>query len=417
MRALCILYVAAGLAANPCAARAAEFTYSENSSQDIARRLDIPVFYALPKSAWLELPKTINTTDRLTEFRDPKYKDNSAHIGLRIVSTKRVGFSKRITQSGLIQTGDILLSFRPEWGGAGVYPNIQMGVSHAGMAYLAPNGIIRHIDNPMDDETLGRGDFTGEHYRTLKFMHVIRPRGLTDAQRKNLAAWAQQLASRVKQIYPKQVAFNKDYNAPKYRPGRSLDFVKSFGQAALGQTTASDKPLDMFCSEFAWSLLALRNCDPVNGSAFQGGRIPSCIKPAMTPMRATGSFITSRSRFTKAGLSDGPLLVIDAMQLPIAERDALLDTVFTEDTSRAAKMSEGHRQVAKDMQPKFEPLKTYYKAVEKGGMSRIQAYFISRGFRRALPDNYSPTSYLINTLLPPNNRSRTMDYVATIMFE
>ena len=80
-------------------------------------------------------------------------------------------------------------------------------------------------------------------------------------------------------------------------------------------------------------------------------------------------------------------------------------------------MSEGHRQVAKDMQPKFEPLKTYYKAVEKGGMSRIQAYFISRGFRRSMPDNYSPTSYLINTLLPSNNTSRTMDYVATIMFE
>ncbi|MGD9669914.1 MAG: hypothetical protein AB7U75_12770 [Hyphomicrobiaceae bacterium] len=417
MRVLGALLFAAGLAANPHIARAAEFIYSETASQDMAKRLDIPVFYTLPESAWLALPKTIDTTDRLIEFRYPKYKDNGAHVGLRIVTTKRVGFSKRITQSGLIQTGDILLSFRPEWGGAGIYPNIQMGVSHAGMAYLAPNGIIRHIDNPMDGETLGRGDFTGEHYRTLKFMHVIRPRGLTEAQRKNLAAWAQQLASHAKQIYPKQVAFNKDYNDPKYRPGKPLDFVKSFGQAALGQTTVGDKPLDMFCSEFAWSLLALRSCDPADGNAFQGGRIPSCIKPALTPMRATGSFITSRSRFTKAGLADGPLLVVDALRLPNAERDALLDSVFVEDTSRAAKMSEGHRQVAKDMQPKFEPLKKYYKAVEKGGLSRIGAYFISRGFRQSMPDNYSPTSYLINTLLPSNNASRKMDYVATIMFE
>lgn len=417
MRVLGALLLAAGLVANPNFTCAAEFTYSESTSQDIARRLDVPVFYTVPESAWLELPKTINTTDQLIEFRYPKYKDNAAHVGLRIVKTKRVGFSKRITQSGLIQTGDILLSFRPEWGGAGTYPNIQLGVSHAGMAYLAPNGIIRHMDNPMDVETLGRGDFTSEHYHTLKFMHVIRPRGLTEAQRKNLAAWAQQLANRTKQVYPTQVAFNKDYNNPKYRSGKSPEFVKTFGQAALGQSTSSGQPLDLFCSEFAWSLLALRSCDPGDGSVFQSSRIPSCIKPAMTPMRATGSFITSRSRFTKAGLADGPLLVVDALQLPNSERDALLDSVFIEDTSRAAKMSEGHRQVAKDMQPKFEPLKTYYKAVEKGGMSRIQAYFISRGFRRSMPDNYSPTSYLINTLLPSNNTSRTMDYVATIMFE
>lgn len=417
MRALSALLFAAGLAAGPQIARAAEFVYSERTNQEIARRFDIPVFFTLPATAWLPLPKTINTTDRLIEFRYPKFKDNAARVGLRIVATNRVGFSKRITQSGLIQTGDILLSFRPEWGGAGTYPNIQMGVSHAGMAYLAPNGIIRHIDNPMDDETLGRGDFLSEHYRTLKFMHVIRPRGLTEAQRENLAAWAQRLASGTRRIYPRQVAFNNDYNEPKYQPGKSLDFVKFLGQAALGQTADGGKPLGMFCAEFVWSLLALRGCDPDAGHVFQGGRIPSCIKPALTPLRATGNFIVSRSRFTKAGLADGPLLVIDALRLTNAERDALLDSVFTEDSTRAARMSEGHRQVAKEMQPKFEPLEKYYKDVEEGGFSRIEAYFISRGFRKSMPDNYSPTSYLINTLLPPHNSSRTMDYVATIMFE
>ena len=69
------------------------------------------------------------------------------------------------------------------------------------------------------------------------------------------------------------------------------------------------------------------------------------------------------------------------------------------------------------MQPKFEPLQKYYKDVEDGGFNLIQAYFIGHAFRNAMPDNYSPTSYLINTLLPSNNSSRTMDYVATIMFE
>ena len=36
---------------------------------------------------------------------------------------------------------------------------------------------------------------------------------------------------------------------------------------------------------------------------------------------------------------------------------------------------------------------------------------------RGIPENYSPTSFLINTLLPANNVNRTMDYVATIMIE
>jgi hypothetical protein len=36
---------------------------------------------------------------------------------------------------------------------------------------------------------------------------------------------------------------------------------------------------------------------------------------------------------------------------------------------------------------------------------------------RKVPDNYSPTSYLINTLLPVDNSNRTMDYVATIVIQ
>ena len=48
---------------------------------------------------------------------------------------------------------------------------------------------------------------------------------------------------------------------------------------------------------------------------------------------------------------------------------------------------------------------------------RLRARLISSGFNTAVPENYSPTSYLINTLLPPDNINRTMDYVATIVIE
>ena len=51
------------------------------------------------------------------------------------------------------------------------------------------------------------------------------------------------------------------------------------------------------------------------------------------------------------------------------------------------------------------------------GSGSIEARLIGAGFRSGIPQNYSPTSYLINTLLPANNSYRTMDYVATIVIE
>jgi hypothetical protein len=167
-----------------------------------------------------------------------------------------------------------------------------------------------------------------------------------------------------------------------------------------------------------WSLLALRNCDPAKtGDAFKGGRIPSCVTPVMSPMRATGDYITLRTRGANTGLAEGPLLVIEALKLPADKRDPLVASIFDEDPKVIAKMSEGHRAVAKTMTPRFAPLQQYYKNAAAGGWRRAPAWAASAAFRTAVPDNYSPTSFLINTLLPRTNSKRTMDYVATVMFE
>ncbi len=261
-----------------------------------------------------------------------------------------------------------------------------------------------------------RGELTGAHYGTLKFIHVIRPRGLTEAQRANLLEWSTRLTSNAKRIYPKQIAFNQDYNAPKYKRGRSVDFVKHLGQSALGQNPSGT--VDMFCSEFAWSLLALRNCDPrKDADAFTRSGVPSCVKPAMSPMRATGDYISRRGRSSYTGLAEGPLMVIDSLKLPAAERDKLLHTVFVANPAGMSKMSEGHRKVAQSMSPKFAPLEEYYVGVNGGFTAGWKARMISNAFNKAIPENYSPTSFLINTFLPPNNVNRTMDYIATIMIE
>ncbi|MGD9805611.1 MAG: hypothetical protein AB7E81_01060 [Hyphomicrobiaceae bacterium] len=398
---------------------AGEFTFNEKTNQEMAKRLNIPVYFAVPASARATLPKTFNTTDRLIEFRHPDAKGAKGDLGLRLIVAKRAGFGRRMAQSGLLQTGDILLTFRPEWGGAGTYPNIQMGISHTGIAYVK-NGTIHHLDMPLDVEHNGsqiKGDFSGNQYRTLKYLHVIRPRGLTAVQRANILDWITRLQSGASRIYPTQIAFNTDYNAPKYVRGKPLEFVRYVARAALAQNPEGART-DMYCSEFVWSILALRNCDPATtADVLKGRNVPSCVSAPMTPMKATGNYISSRSSSSQAGLTDGPLLVIDALKLPNAKRDALLSQVFVENPSKAAQMSQGHREIAQTMQPKFAPMEKYYKDVSNGGWRRIQAYFVGNAFRRAIPENYSPTSYLINTLLPSNNTSRTMDYVATVVFD
>ena len=414
--ALCC--AAALLAAGSHAASAADFTYNEKTNADLAKKLKIPVYFAVPKSTWAKLPD-IKTTDKLVEFKHPDGIKAKGDVGLRLVVAKRSGLSARLGKSGLLQTGDIMLTFRSEWGGAGAYPNIQMGISHTGFAYIDKSGNLRNLDNPMDGEYVGPGNLTSSHYRTLNFLHIIRPRNLTDAQKANLLAWATKLNASAGKVYPSQISFNQDYNKPKYQPGRPLDFVKTFGQIALGQGNSSGKPLDMYCSEFVWSLLSLRNCDPAkDADAFKGSRVPSCVKEPMEPMKATGNVLPGHGRNSYSGLADGPLLVIDQMELSDDVRKPLIDSIFTENPAGLSKMSVGHRKVAEEMQPQFAKLKGYYVGMTGRMWQNWRARLIGTGFNWAgIAENYSPTSFLINTLLPPDNNNRTMDYVATIFIE
>jgi hypothetical protein len=410
---LFLILAAAGAALGTATAQANEFTYDQKANEQIARKLKIPVFFTVPASARATLPRDINTSDRLLDFKHPDARDADGNVGLRLMVTKRAGLSKRLGQSGLVQTGDLLLSFRSEWGGAGPYPNIQMGISHVGMVYVT-SGYAHNIDNPLSEEFLGprmRADLTGGHYNSINLIHIVRPRGLSEKERDNLHEWASLLVEKAKRIYPSRLGFNQDYNAPKYKPGKSLEFVKKIGQLALGIET--EGPVNLYCSEFAWSLLALKNCDPDTADEpFSRSGVPSCVKPAMQPMQATGDFPSRPGNHSYSGLAEGPLMVIDAMKLPEAERKKHVRTVFVTNPSGMAKLSTGHRTVAQQMKPKFAPLEIYYNSP-----TSKEARAISTQFNKEVPDNYSPTSYLINTLLPSGNSSRTMDYVATIVIE
>jgi hypothetical protein len=417
-RVFCMFTVAvAVLTATP--ARSKEFTFDEKVNAEMARKLNIPVYFAVPASARLDLPKTINVSARLIDFKHPAAKGTQADIGLRLVVIKRAGLAENLGKSGLVQTGDLMLTLRTEWGGAGAYPNIQMGISHTGIAYVK-DGVLHNLDNPMTTEYLGsqyRGELTSEHYRTLNYLHIVRPRNLTDAQRANILGWASRLASNASRLYPKQIKFNEDYNAPQYKAGMPVAFVKHLGQSALGQDPPGS--VAMFCSEFAWSVLSLRDCDPGRTSeAFRSSRIPSCVSEPMRPMPATGDYMSRRGRNAYSGLADGPLMVIDALKLPATERDQLLHSVFVDTPASLAKLSIGHRKVAEEMRPKYAPLEKYYFGVYNGFWGPSwEARRIGHAFNKSIPENYSPTSFLINTLLPSKNSNRTMDYVATLVIE
>ena len=413
VRLVCAFLLAAAMSAGPALAK--DFAFDEKTNQEMARRLKIPVYFAVPNSARAALPKSIETSDRLIDFKHPDAKGRD--VGLRLVVAKRAGLAQRLGKSGLVETGDLLLTFRAEWGGAGGYPNVQMGISHTGVAYIK-NGVLHNIDNPLNAEYLGaRGELNSEHYRTLSFIHVIRPRNLTAAQRANLLEWTSRLAASSGRVYPSQISFNQDYNAPKFKRGKSPEFVKHLGQIALGQNPPGT--VDMFCSEFAWSLLSLRDCDPAKtAEAFKGSRIPSCVREPMKPMSATGDYITRRGRYSYAGLTEGPLLVVDSLKLPTEERKKLLHAVFVDSSQQrgealgraqdAGGVDEAEVRAAREVLPGRRG---------QAGARPSRRAWSAMAFNRGIPDNYSPTSFLINTLLPANNVNRTMDYVATIMIE
>jgi hypothetical protein len=398
--------------------RAAEFDFNPRTNREVAQRLGIPVYFAVPDSARARLPRRIDTTDRLIDFRHPDALRAGARVGLRLVVAKREGMARRLAKSGLVQTGDILLAFRPEWGGVGAYPNVQMGISHTGVAYVK-DGTVHNIDNPLDDEFIGEGKLTqldSEYYKSINLIHVVRPRNLTERQRANLVEWASRLNAAAKRIYPEQIDFNEDYNDPKYRPGQPPMFVKRVGQLALGQEAPGK--VAMYCSEFAWSLLALRNCNPDdNRQAFGGAGMPVCVSPIMRAMAPTGTYLAGKNPYGSAGLADGPLIVVAALGLAREERERMLQSIFVADPEGMKKMSEGHRELAQSMQDKFAKLETYYRSAVGGLWSGVKARVIGSVINKAIPANYPPSSYLVNALLPPDNPNRTMDYVATIVME
>lgn len=381
--------------------------YAQNLAQNTAIRTSVlqkaaqlPVFFTVTQPSMATL--TPANSQKVIPFVHPVTANSTVKAGLRLLPVQRARLQQQL--AGVIQEGDLVLSFRPEWNGGGSYPHIQMGISHTGLMYMDA-GQLANVDSPMNAEYVGK--LNSKHYNETAMLHVIRPKGLNATQKRNVNTWAALFAKNRAAYYGTKVTFNSDYGAPKY--DGTLGFVKTLANHVLGQNAPA---ISVYCSEFAWAVLALRNCDPVaNKAQFAAAGIPACVSEYMKPLPALGDYAQAKGNSAGAGLGDGPLLVLQTVALDPAANKSVIDQIFSPPVNN--NMSSGHRAVADAMAPHFAPLENYYLGYNSGAP---QITGLKQAFNTGMKRNYSPTAYVVNTLLPQTNTTRVFDYVATLVF-
>lgn len=414
------LAVAALGAVVGCAAPADDSTGASSdavtTSTDASRLVDIPFYFSVPKTA-------ITTEINRRGYSYPTVWNPSTEVkesGLRVIAIRQQGTSpaakraargdmaRQLAKAGVLEDGDIALTFRPELQGTLAYPHIQMGATHASLVYTQ-NGEAFNVDSPLDGEYVGQFStlhFTGgtsasgEVDNGVDALHILRPSGFDDARRAQLQKWASSVAKN--RAYGK-VRFQKDYLTPIFAAKRmtTTQTVTELGKIILGAGTMD---LPMYCSEFAWHMLALSACTEtqIRDAGPEGA---ACVKPVFAPMQLAATDAGS------TGLAEGPLVSI--LAAPVADRGALVRQIFV--AGDAARLSSGHRAVAEQVAPLMAGLSQYYGARAQGAdveQTSDAAGQLNAGVQNV--PNYSPTSFLVNAVQPAGLRK--IDYVATVVF-
>ena len=385
------------------------------TSTDPNRLLDIPFYFAVPKTA-------ITAPIDRARYPYPTLWNSSVQgddVGLRIIAVQqqnttvtakqaaRRDMANKLARAGVLKDGDIVLTFRPELAGTMAYPHIQMGTTHAGLVYT-DGGVAYNIDSPLDSQYVGQ--FDTAHYAGdgmgdsgVDALHVIRPH-ITDDRRTQLRAWIGTLKTNLPRINGDraQVKFQSDYLVPSYvRAGMTTrQTVTLLGKIIIEQDTTTKLP--MYCSEFAWHMLALSACS-VDQIRMAGPEGASCVDEVFAPMPLVAK------NAQEIGMAEGPLMAL--MKLPAAMRSALVPKIF--ETGNAAKLSSGHRMVSEQVAPLMVPLQDFYKA-RAAGATVDQTAMAAAQLSANMPNNYSPTTFLVQAM--SDSPMRAMDYVVTLAF-
>ena len=388
-------------------------------SSDPNRLVDAPFYFSVPREA-ATLPMNRD------KYPYPTVWNTSAEVkeaGLRVIAipqasekvaakqAARHDMSTKLAAAGVLQDGDVALTFRPELAGTMAYPHIQMGVTHAGLVYTK-DGAAFNIDSPLDGEYVGQ--FDTAHYAGngttdtgTDALHIVRPRSMNDARRAELRRWIGALKTTLPRFRTErqQLMFQTDYLTPIYAAKQmsTRQTVTKLGQIILEQDKTTKLP--MYCSEFAWHMIALSSCtqDDIKNAPAEGA---ACVDAPFAPMQLVGDGTAG------VGLAEGPLMSL--LQAPGATRAPLVANIFSLG-SNANKLSSGHRAVAEQVAPLMAGLGQYYTARASGATAEqtaAPAAQLNAGVHNV--GNYSPTAFLVNAMQASSVRK--LDYVATVVF-
>jgi hypothetical protein len=373
--------------------------------------LKVSEYMMSPKSSWAPAvaPKA-GSHVAVTEELSP-----SGAMGFRVIHLRKATHGTKaaavdLAASGLLQPGDVFLSYRPEWNNTLAYAHMQLGISHTGLAFIVDQGgatFVHTLESPMS--------YSGpmnhqEHYADLNAIHVIRPK-LDDTQKKNLKFWAQAALA-----HQGQLPFFKDYGAPFYMRGvGNVDTPRKQIQY-LGEIlndTNRGASLPTYCSEFAWTFLGLRNCGPRDDMA-------KCVEPIFTNknVKPDGKDVSGALtglvpslQGSDAGLIQGPEAALAFGNVSAVDKLTILTTKVFQDIlsspdELAGKMSSGHRAVAEQNSGLMTMIREqYYKKNDDPN--------VAKGINSKVVDNFSPTSFMIRA----NAGLDDLKYVGTIVWD
>ena len=354
--------------------------------------LDVPDFMMAPKSTWVSGFPELNKDDIQTELVTAPQDTN---LGLRLIHLKKAyqatrRASETLGENGVIESGDILLSFRPSWADTLAYAHVQLGISHAALGFVVEmNGkkYVHSLESPMSYSSF----LDSPHqYGDLDVFHILRPT-LTEAEKSNLKQWAKLAMS-----HPDRFVFFSDYSKPMYKRGlpgvnRPIDQVRLLGKVIKdgGQT------FHCYCSEFVWSFLGLRKCSP---DEFPNGNLEMFFDPLK------GLYQDD----PRAGLTQGPDAALrksgDSNRTQILTSKVFVDFLDSP-SDLQGRMSSGHQAVARANKPKMELLRRYYASGEPADMVPE----INQG----IIENFSPTAFMIRSDAGLNG----LRYVGTVVFD
>ena len=360
-------------------------------------------------------------------------------IGLRMAlapQESRLKVSQSLAESGLVKTGDIIVSTRPFFANSLQYLALQLLNTHNSVAVVVnENGkkLMYNIDMPMVEDMLGGAalgfgrsvidspHFTKDNKNTI--VHILRPR-LSSTQQTNLQKWLERSlkVARAKKAYPELFSFNKDYNNPTYKNNGDISFVADVGRVLLDQKMLVYKNIKMYCSEFSWVMLSLIDCNPDTTAAdFKKSKTPSCVKEYFKPMQMFGSAFSGGrpSDQDLYGMSDGIPLLMAQTGASVQTSTELIDFALPGVDHDADGLSSGHKQVAASMAPLIKKANPYFKLILTENHSKIDE--ARSKLNPAAPRNYSPTAFSVLAAMPDTlngekTRQKKFDYVATIKY-